>query len=139
MRISVVGYGTFITHGYWKDKKNVEVCLLNHFIRIYPKNSWFPFILPLKTSSFWALKFEVNEVELNGLDNYEGVKSELFERVEREIFLKNNKQIKAFIYIPTAKTINSLKLNIQMDLNDRWKEEIKKIPEVVMNFPELIL
>ncbi|MFX1392625.1 MAG: hypothetical protein ACFFAH_03540 [Promethearchaeota archaeon] len=25
--LSVVGYGTFITHGYWKDKLNVEVCL----------------------------------------------------------------------------------------------------------------
>ena len=139
MRISVIGYGTFITNGYWKDKKNVEVCLLNHFIRIFPKNSWFPFILPLKTSSFWALKFEVNEKELKELDYYEGVKSELFERVETEILLKNNKQLKAFVYIPTKKTINSLNLNTQMDLNDRWKEEIKKLPEVVMNFPELVL
>ena len=138
MRISVIGYGTFITQGYWKNKKNVEVCLVNNFIRIFPKNSWFPFVLPLKKSSFWALKFEVTEGQLKELDYYEGIESGLFERSETEIVLKNTKTIKAIIYIPSKKTIESLKLKYEMDPNDKWKEEIRKDPELVMKFPELV-
>jgi len=58
---------------------------------------------------------------------------------ETEIILKNNKKLKAFIYVPTKETINSLNLKPQIDLKDRWKEEIKRNPEVIMEFPELVL
>ena len=139
MRISVIGYGTFITQGYWKNKNNVEACLINNFIRIFPKNSEFPFILTLKESSFWALKFEVTEAQLKELDYYESIESGFFERSEIEIVLKNTKKIKAIIYIPSKQTIKSLNLKPETDLNDRWKEEIKKNPELVSKFPELVL
>ena len=139
MSISVIGYGTFITRGHWKNKKNVELCKVINFIRIFPKGNWFPFVLPLENSSFWALKFDVNEEQLKDLDYYEGIHTGLFERHETEIILKNNKKAKAFIYVPTKNTINSLNLSHKLDLNDRWKEEIKKVPKVIMKFPELAL
>lgn len=139
MSISVIGYGTFITRGHWKDKKNVELCKVPHFIRIFPKGNWFPYVLYLENSSFWALKFDVNEEQLKELDYYEGIHTGLFERHETEIILKNNKKLKAFIYVPTKETINSLNLKPQIDLKDRWKEEIKRNPEVIMEFPELVL
>ncbi len=136
--ISIVGYGTFITHGYWKEKQNVEVCLVNHYARIYPKNQWYPYILDSENSSFWALKFDINEEELVKLDNYEGVSSQLYNRIMIKVQLKNKKVIPAFIYIPTEKTIISQNLTLELDRKDRWREEIKKIPEIVSKFPELI-
>ena len=137
-QISVVGYGTFITKGHWKDKDNVEVCVVKNFVRIFPKGNWFPFILPEKGNSFKALKFDVREGELNALDQYEGVSADLYDRVETQVILKNNEKINAFIYVPTQKTIESQKLTLELDKNDRWREEIKKFPEIVKKFPELI-
>ena len=137
--ISVVGYGTFITKGHWKDKKDVEVCLVRNFIRVFPKGNWFPYTLKSPNSSFWALKFSVNEKQLKDLDYYEGVSSELFKREETEIKLKDGQEITAYIYIPTEKIIKSQELTAEMDKNDSWKEEIKKFPEIVEKFPELVL
>jgi len=84
--IPIIGYGTFITHDFWKDKKNVEVCRVKNYKRIYiPEKSWFPYALPQKNSYFKALKFEVTKQELEELDTYEGVKSGLFKRIKTEI------------------------------------------------------
>ena len=135
--IPIIGYGTFITRNLWKDKKNVEVCTVKNFTRIYPKNSWFPYVLQSK-SSFKALKFDVNETELENLDRIEGVFEGLFKRVKTEISLKNDRKLSAFIYVPTDKTIQSQNLFLELDKTDQWKEEIKKHPEIVKNFPELI-
>ena len=132
-----MGYGTFITHGHWKNKQNIEVCRVKNYIRILPKGNWFPYVLHSKKSSFWALKFVVNEQELIELDKYEGVSTGLFKRVEIEINLKNNVKSKAFIYVPTDKTIKSQNLNVDIDKKDLWKEEIRKLPEIVNRFPEL--
>ena len=135
--ISIIGYGTFITRNLWKDKKNVEVCTVKNFTRIYPKNSWFPYVLRSK-GSFKALKFDVNEQELEILDRIEGVFEGLFKRVNTEIYLKNNQEASAFIYVPTDKTIKSQNLFLELDKTDQWKEEIKKYSEIVNKFPELI-
>ena len=135
--ISIIGYGTFITRNLWKDKKNVEVCTVKNFARIYPKNSWFPYVLQSK-GSFKALKFDVNERELEILDRIEGVFEGLFKRVNTEIYLKNNQEASAFIYVPTDKTIKSQNLFLELDKTDQWKEEIKKYSEIVNKFPELI-
>ena len=137
--ISVVGYGTFITKGHWKDKENVEVCVVKDFVRIFPKGNWYPFILPSKGKSFKALKFDIKEIQLNALDQYEGVSAGLFERVETQVLLKNNQKINTFIYVPTQQTIKSQRLTLDLDKNDRWREEIKHFPEIVELFPELIL
>lgn len=136
--ISIVGYGTFITRGHWKDKVKVEACVVKDFVRIFPKGNWYPFILPAKGKSFKALKFDVRKVELSALDQYEGVTAELYNRVETHVFLKNSEKINAFIYVPTQKTIESQNLTPELDKNDRWREEIKKFPEIVKRFPELI-
>jgi len=136
--ISVVGYGTFITEGYWKDKENVETCIVKDFVRIYPKANWFPFILPAKGNSFKALKFDVEKGQLHALDLYEGVSADLYDRVKIQVFIKNDNKINAFIYVPTQKTIESQGLTPEMDKNDRWREKIKKFPEIVKKFPELI-
>ena len=136
--ISVVGYGTFITKGHWKDKDNVEVCVVKDFVRILPRGNWFPYILPAKGSSFTALKFDVRKGQLKTLDQYEGVSVDLYDRVKTQVVLKNNEIVNAFIYIPTQKTIESQNLTPELDKNDRWREEIKKFPEIVKLFPELI-
>ncbi len=135
--ISIIGYGTFITQNLWKGKKNVEVCTVKNYTRIYPKNSWFPYVLQSK-GSFKALKFDVNEEELETLDQIEGVKEGLFERVKTPIYLKNNIKSSAFIYIPTDKIIKSQKLSQKLDEIDRWKEEISKCAEIIKEFPELL-
>ena len=138
--ISIIGYGTFITHGFWKDKRNVEVCVVKNFIRIFiPERNWFPYALPLKNSFFKALKFEVTKRELEELDIYEGVNSALFKRLKTEVVLKNDKQVEAFIYIPTTNTIISQRLTSELDRFDSWKKEIEKSPEVLNKFPELLL
>ena len=135
--ISIVGYGTFITRNLWNDKANVEVCLVQNFTRIYPKDNWFPYALR-SNNSFKALKFDVNKQELETLDLIEGVSEGLFERVTTEIYLKNNKKSSAFIYIPTNNTIISQKLTLELDKTDRWMEEILKNSEVLNKFPELV-
>ncbi len=136
---SVVGYGTFITHGLWKHKLNVEVCIVKNYVRIFPEGNWFPYVLPLKESSFNALKFCVSKEELEELDVYEGVSAGLFERIETEILLKNNRTTKAFIYVPTENTIISQKLRLGIDRNDSWKKEIEKFSEIVKKFPQLVI
>ncbi len=132
----IIGYGTFITLGHWKNKFNVEVCTVNNFTRIFPRNNWFPYALK-SSGSFKALKFAVTKEEIKLLDEIEGVDSGLFKRVMVDILLKNNRASSAFMYVPTEETIVSQKLTLESDKIDRWKEEIKKIPEIVRNFPDL--
>ena len=135
---SVIGYGTFITRGHWKDKQNVEPCLVSNYSRVFPPNYWFPIVFS-STDSFWALKFDVTQVELIQLDNYEGVHLGLFERIQIPVELKSGNKIKAFLYIPTENLINSQMLTKELDTRDRWKEYIKTFPEIVQLFPELII
>lgn len=135
--VSVIGYGTFITRGIWKDKKNVEVCFIKDYIRIFPRRSWFPYVLPCRGGSFYALKFDVTKQELKNLDKYEGVYENYFKLEEVEGYKKDNQLFKAYIYLPTEDTIKELKLSVELDKNDNWKEEIKKFPEVLNKFPEL--
>jgi len=136
--LPIIGYGIFITHNLWRDKAYVEVCRVKNFTRIYPKGSWFPYALK-SAGSFKALKFAVNKVEIKLLDEIEGVDSGLFKRVMVDILLKNNRPSSAFMYVPTEETIASQKLTLESDKIDRWKEEIKKIPEIVRNFPDLFM
>ena len=137
--ITLIGYGTFITRDHWKDKQDVETCLVHNYMRVFPKGNWYPYVLETPNSSFWALKFSDSEEQLKDLDYYEGTSSGLFKRKETKISLKNGREIIAFIYVPTEKTIKSQKLSPAMDKNDAWREEIKKFPEIVDKFPELIL
>lgn len=95
--------------------------------------------ITLKNFYFKALKFEVTKRELEVLDIYEGVNSGLFKRVKTEVVLKNNKQIEAFIYVPTINTIISQRLTSELDRFDSWKKEIEKSPEILKSFPELLL
>ncbi len=134
--ISVIGYGTFITRGLWKNKFNVEVCTVINYSRIFPGNNWFPYALK-SAGSFKALKFDVTKEEIYFLDKIEGVNNGLFKRVMVDILLKNNRPSSAFMYVPTEETIVSQKLALESDKIDRWKEKIKKIPEVVRKFPDL--
>jgi len=136
-RIKVVGYGTFITRGIWKNKQKVEPCFVKGYKRILPPGNWFPFVLKCENNSFWALKFEINENELRELDFYEGVELGLFERQKIPIYLKNGKEDQAYIYLPTQKTINQFKLDLKCDDKDLWKEVIKKDKEIINRFPEL--
>ena len=137
-KYSIVGYGTFITRGYWKDKSNVEVCKVIGFRRILSEGNWFPYVLPDKNSSFWALKFDVSENELKKLDYYEGVPAGLYKRIKIDIQLKNGTKHEAFIYVPTEKTIQQQDLSLKMDKKDKWREEIRNHPNILQKFPELL-
>ena len=119
-----------------KDKFNIEVCTIINFTRIFPRNSWFPYALK-SSGSFKALKFDVSKEEIKILDKIEGVNNGLFKRVMVDILLKSNQSSSAFMYVPTEETIVSQKLTLESDRIDRWKEEIKKIPEIVRKFPDL--
>ena len=112
------------------------MCTVNSFTRIFPINSWFPYALK-SSGSFKALKIDVTEEEIKLLDVIEGVDNGLFKRLMVDILLKNNQPSSAFMYVPTEETIVSQKLTLESDEVDRWKEEIKKIPEIVRNFPDL--
>jgi len=137
--VSVIGYGTFISRGIWRTKKNLEVCIVKDYVRIYPKGHWYPFILPSGGSSFYALKFDVTKEELRNLDFYEGISENHFKREIIEVYRKNNEKIQAYIYLPTDQLITKYKISVNLDEKDRWKEEIKKYPEIIEKFPELIL
>ncbi|MHA1241402.1 MAG: hypothetical protein ACTSQU_11530 [Promethearchaeota archaeon] len=133
----IISYGTFITRGLWKNKINVEVCTVNNYTRIFPRNSWFPYALK-SSGSFKALKIDVTKEEIIFFDKIEGVDNGLFKRVMVDILLKNNLPSSAFMYVPTEETIGSQKLTLESDIIDRWKEEIKKIPEILRKFPDLL-
>jgi len=111
---------------------------VDNYARVFPNNNWFPYAIRSENSSFWALKFDVDEEQLKNLDYYEGVASNLFERVKIEAFLKDNTKITAYIYVPTEETIRAQNISIKQDKNDGWKEEIKKHTEILEKFPELI-
>lgn len=136
--VSVIGYGTFITRGYWKNKQNVQPCLIHNYSRVFPSNYWFPIVFP-SNDSFWALKFDVSYEQLAQLDHYERVHLGIFERIQIEVELKMRNKIKAFLYIPTENFIVTNALTKELDTNDKWKEYIKSFPEIVQLFPELIL
>ncbi|MBN1216539.1 MAG: gamma-glutamylcyclotransferase [Candidatus Lokiarchaeota archaeon] len=135
---SIIGYGTFITKGYWKDKENIEVCKVPGYRRIYPEGNWFPYVLKDKESSFWALKFDVSGDDLYQLDVYEGVFLGFYKRILIEINTKNYVLKKAYMYIPTEETVKKEKLSLEMDIIDKWKNEIKKNTEIIKLFPELL-
>ncbi len=137
--VSVIGYGTFISRGIWRTKRNVKVCVVKGYIRIYPEGYWYPFVLPSEGSSFYALKFDVTKEELRQLDFYEGVSENYFRREIIEVYHKSNEKIQAYIYLPTDQLIIKYNLSVDLDEMDRWREEIKKDPEIIEKFPELIL
>lgn len=133
-----MGYGTFITRNHWRNKSNVKVCKVRNFRRILPKGNWFPYVLSQEGSSFWALKFDVSDNQLQRLDNYEGISEGLYRRVEIKVLLLDQSEEKAFIYVPTKTTIQKYGLSLEMDVNDNWIDEIKKHPDVVEKFPKLV-
>ena len=135
---SVIGYGTFITRGYWENKLNVEPCIVNKFSRIFPKGFWFPVVIP-STESFWALKFDVTSQELKSLDHYEGVHLGIFERKQADIILKSGDHSSAIIYVPTENFIKTNSISLELDPLDKWKEKIRSFPKIISKFPELIL
>lgn len=136
---TLVAYGTFITNNLWKNYENVEVCLVKNYRRILPPGNWFPYVLPDVNAQFWGLKFDVNFDQLNQLDKFEGLDMGFFYRKTIKILLMNNSEIMVEIYIPTEKTIELENLSLDLDIEDRWKLEIKKHPDIIKQFPRLIL
>lgn len=134
-----MGYGTFITKLYyqWKNTIPIKACKVLNYVRIFPEDYPFPFVLPKKGAAFWALLFEISSSRLKKLDRYEGVHANFYNRVLTKVELKNGKIIQAFIYEPTKKTIKEENLSYKTDMEDKWQEEIKKHPEIVEKFPEL--
>ena len=52
--------------------------------------------------------------------------------------LKDGTAEEAIIYVPTEKTIKDYNLTLNIDVEDKWVQEIKKHPKIVVQFPELI-
>lgn len=136
--VRVVGYGTFITRRTFLRYKNVGLCKVTGFQRVYPPRSSYPFALPGgDKDGFWALLFDVPAEELPGLDAYEGV-PELYERRTIVVNLASQETIPADIYVASTKAIQDFKLASTKDPTDRWREVIKeKIPDILVQYPEL--
>ena len=71
------------------------------------------------------------------MDFYEGVSENYFKREFILACNTNKEPFKAYLYVPTEIMIKKYNLSIEMDKNDKWKEEIKKFPEILKLFPEL--
>ncbi len=117
----VVGYGTFITNGIWKQHENCKICRVLEYRRVYnPEMARFPFAIKDETSSFLALSFEVPEDEINHLDHIEGVKQGLYSRIiTRILILVDNILANAWMYVPTEQTRNHPYFPWD-DYNDLW-------------------
>ncbi|MGV9171849.1 MAG: gamma-glutamylcyclotransferase family protein [Promethearchaeia archaeon] len=136
----VVGYGTFITELYYQcyGKIPIRACKVLNYTRILPEDHPFPYVLPKKGAAFWALLFSVTNSQLKKLDYYEGVNVGIYKRERCNVKLKNQNLTEAYIYVPTKKTIEEQNLSYNTDRKDRWQNEIKKHPQIVENFPELV-
>lgn len=139
---SIVGYGTFITNKMFKLSNDVKVCFVSGFRRIYISSAHFPFALrDPSNSGFYALLFRVKHGEFSRLDDYEGVSAGLFSRDQITILVKGEKndysKQKAFIYLPTERTIAEYNLSVDLDKEDKWLKKIRAISEVCEKYPEL--
>ena len=105
----LVGYGTFITRGTWKNYPSCRVCRVPGLRRVYdPKMAGFPFAIGDKQAEMLAVCFLVDEDSLEAFDRYEGVGQGLYERVKRDVLVKEDDGAwvsrKAWIYLPTSRT-----------------------------------
>ncbi len=137
--VRVVGYGTFITRRTFERYKNLELCKVTGFKRVYPPRSGYPFALPCgEKDGFWALLFDVPVEELPSFDNYEGAPI-LYERKTISVQLKSSQMVSAEIYVASKKEIQDCNLTTTMDPTDRWRDVIKaKVPDLLEKFPELV-
>ncbi|MFW9887511.1 MAG: gamma-glutamylcyclotransferase family protein [Candidatus Thorarchaeota archaeon] len=87
----LVGYGTFITRGTWKNYLGCRVCRVPGLRRVYdPKMAWFPFAIVDEQAEMLAVCFLVDEDNLEAFDRYEGVRQGLYERMMREVLVKDD-------------------------------------------------
>ncbi|MFW9889353.1 MAG: hypothetical protein ACFFER_14290 [Candidatus Thorarchaeota archaeon] len=85
----LVGYGTFITRGTWKNYPSCRVCRVPGLRRVYdPKMAWFPFATDDEQAEMLAVCFLVDEDSLEASHRYEGVGQGLYKRVKREVLVK---------------------------------------------------
>ncbi|MFW9890271.1 MAG: gamma-glutamylcyclotransferase family protein [Candidatus Thorarchaeota archaeon] len=137
----LVGYGTFITKGTWKNYPSCRVCKVPGLRRMYdPKMAWFPFAIDDEETEMLAVCFLVDEDSLEAFDRYEGVGQGLNERVKREVLVKEEDGIwisrEAWIYLPTSSTMEN-PLFPWEDSDDRWlRENIQELVELHASFPE---
>lgn len=135
----MIGYGTFITNQTYSEAKQVFVCKLRNYRRLWFGTTIYPFIIPDKEfAGLHALCFTLDKERLPSLDKYEGVEAGLYTREEIEVELESGDFCQAFIYIPTQKCINEYELTSTKDPNDSWMNEIKKTPEIGDKFPKLL-
>ncbi len=107
--------------------------------RILPINYAYPFVIKDPNfPGFRALIYDISKKELENFDYYEGIDVGLYIREKILASLPNGNKKIAFIYLPSEKTINQLKLNIKIDENDNWRDVIKNNPEIIRKFPDIL-
>ncbi|MFW9888864.1 MAG: gamma-glutamylcyclotransferase [Candidatus Thorarchaeota archaeon] len=104
------------------------------------KMAWFPFAIVDEQAEILAVCFLVDEASLEAFDRYEGVGQGLYERVKRDVLVKEEDATwtarEAWIYLPTADTMQQ-PLFPWDDEGDRWlKERIRELKEIQKDFPE---
>ena len=140
----LVGYGTFITTGTWKNYASCRICRVPGLRRVYnPKMAWFPFAIVDNQAEMLAVCFLVDEDSLESFDRYEGVGQGLYERVKREVLMKEDEGAwfsrMAWIYLATSGTMQD-PLFPWEDSEDRWlQEEIRETGELQNSFPEFFI
>ncbi|MFW9886709.1 MAG: gamma-glutamylcyclotransferase family protein [Candidatus Thorarchaeota archaeon] len=137
----LVGYGTFITTGTWKHYAGCRICRVPGLRRVYnPKMAWFPFAIVDEQAEILAVCFLVDKNSLEAFDRYEGVGQGLYERVKREVLVKEEDGAwvsrEAWIYLPTSETMQDPPFPWE-DLDDRWlREKVRKLFDLQVPFPE---
>ncbi len=138
-RVLMVGYGTFITNETYKNSKDVKVCVVRGYRRLWLKSTFYPFVLPDPNyAGIHGLVFSISKDQLKNLDIYEGVEAGLYSREMLTVQTLDGSTTDAYIYIPTQKCINEFGLSLRKDPEDCWIEEIKKNPKIFERFPKLI-
>ncbi len=144
----VIGYGTFITHGVYKEKENVQPVIVKGYRRVFEKRRMrYPFVLEDQESSFVGLSFDIQKDYLRGLDSYECCDRQdpnnsngngLYYRKEINAETTDGVEITAWIYIPTNRTIKRGRLSLDIDDKDSWREIIKVHCDGMKDFPVLV-
>jgi hypothetical protein len=150
---TVIGYGTFISRGFYVGKKNVRVVTIKGFRRVFnEKMAWFPFALPEKDSSFKAIAFDIDPKEFRNMDGYESCGRDplspmnaLYFRAQVDAIEKDGSSFKAWMYVAGDRSYEQIKqkckfdLSPEVDKDDKWLSELKRDSEIHAKFPELFV
>ena len=132
--VTIATYGTLITRGWYRGKKNARPVIVRCFRRFYRKSSGFPVIVRDRNSSLWVLAFDADRDELSSMDMHE---LGYFTRERIVVEEKSGEKTDAWIYIPKPEFLLRYNVKTKEDLDDNFLDEIRA-SKAAIDFPELM-